>query len=215
MPQPPSNSSTSAPPAPRDCARDETRQPVPAGRDSTRAGFWPSLQSLTNLAVVAGIAVLIYELKLTRELASVQTVDQAYTLAIERNLALLGNAPEEVLARSIFAPERLTPSDVIVLNQYFLSVVTNWVRIKDERAVGYFGRGWKSVVQLEAPTLNTPIGRRWWAGYRRYPDAELVQLVDAALSEISVEESRAYFERLLPNPLEAESSVSAQALGPD
>lgn len=76
---------------------------------TTEKSWLPSLQLVTNLAVVAGIIVLIFELNQNRDLAQVQAYDNAYLTATSRNLALLGETPQISIARSIFHPDDLTP----------------------------------------------------------------------------------------------------------
>ena len=76
---------------------------------TTEKSWLPSLQLVTNLAVVAGIIVLIFELNQNRDLAQVQAYDNAYLTATSRNLALLGVTPQISIARSISIPTTLLP----------------------------------------------------------------------------------------------------------
>ncbi len=158
----------------------------------------PSIQLLTNLAVVAGIAALLLELIQTRELARVQTFDSAYLAAISRNLSFVGESPERSLARSIFEPDAITPTDVIVLNQYYTAIVVNWRRMKDPQAMGYFGGDWRAVVSAESLSFNTVVGRRWLENYRQLADPEIFDIVDQSLANTNVNEALAFYRRLLP-----------------
>ena len=166
-----------------------------------REKSWLSpLQLLTNLAVVAGILVLIFELNQTRELAQVQTVDNAYLAAMSRNLALLGETPQESIAKAIFKPSEITEEDVVVLTQYYTAIVVSWRRLKDDRAIGYFGGGWEDVVAEEAFNFNTQFGRRWWLSYRQFGDAEIIGVVDRVLERTTVADSLSFYQALLPVP---------------
>ena len=51
------------------------------------------IQLLTNVAVVIGLVLLIYELNQSRNLTRAQVVDQVYGAAVNRNLALMGESP--------------------------------------------------------------------------------------------------------------------------
>ena len=127
---------------------------------------WVSpLQLITNIAVVVGIAALIFELNQTRDLAQVQTFDNAYLSAMSRNLSLMGESPEKSMAKAIFSPNKIGQEDVVVLSQYYSAVIVSWRRLKDDRAIGYFGDGWEEVASEEAFNLNTQIGRKWWGQY--------------------------------------------------
>lgn len=167
---------------------------------TTEKSWLPSLQLVTNLAVVAGIIVLIFELNQNRDLAQVQAYDNAYLTATSRNLALLGETPQISIARSIFHPDDLTPEDVIVLHQYYTAILVNWRRLKDEHAIGYFGGGWEGVVAAETFHLNTYLGRKWWNSPRQFRDQEISAVVDRILKETSVEDSVAFYRNLLPKP---------------
>ena len=156
------------------------------------------LQVVTNVAVVAGILVLLYELNQTKDLAQVQTVDNAYLSAMSRNLALLGETPQKSIAKAIFAPNDIGTEDVVVLNQYYTALIVSWRRLKDVRAVGYFGDGWEEVVSEEAFNFNTPIGRKWWDSYQEYGDPEIISVVNAVLSRTATSDSLKFCRDLLP-----------------
>jgi len=174
----------------------EDQQPQP----KTDKSWLQPLQLLTNFAVVAGILVLVFELNQTRDLAQVQTYDNAYHSAISRNLALIGEAPQVSLAKAIFKPDEIQPEDVVVLNRYYTVVVVSWRRLKDKNAVGYFGGGWEQVVTQEARNFNTQFGRKWWTSYRSVGDPDIVAVVDTILDRITIEESFEFYNNLLPSP---------------
>ena len=79
-------------------------------------------QLLTNIAIIAGLVLLIYELNQSRNLARAQVVDSVYGAAVNRNLALLGESPEHAIAKSIFHPDRITESEAVVLTQFYTLV---------------------------------------------------------------------------------------------
>ena len=140
------------------------------------------------------------ELNQTKDLAQVQTYDNAYLSVMSRHLALMGESPQQSIAKSIFQPGSISQEDVLVLTQYYTANVVSWRRLKDENAVGYFGGGWEQVVAQEAFNLNNPIGRKWWESYKQRGDPEIIEVVDSSLSQTTEEELRRYSQDLLPTP---------------
>ena len=145
------------------------------------------LQITTNVAVVLGLILLIYELNQSRDLTRAQVVDSVYGAAVTRNLALLGENPEDAIAKSVFRPNELTESDAVVLTQFYTALLVSWLRNKDEHGLGYFGGSVDEVVASEAYYLNTEPGRRWWAITRSSVDPDIAAAVDEALATMSPE----------------------------
>ena len=54
------------------------------------------LQITTNIGVVVGLILLIYELNQSRDLTRAQVIDSVYGAGVTRNLALLGESPDDV-----------------------------------------------------------------------------------------------------------------------
>ena len=155
------------------------------------------MQLLTNVAVVVGIVLLIYELNQSRDLTRAQVVDAAYGAAISRNLALLGESPERAIATSVFRPEEITESEAIVLSQFYTSLMVSWLRVKDEHGLGFFGGSFEEVVASEAHFLNTVPGRIWWASTKEFTDPEIVKVVDEALQSLPQEVQRKLLEQMV------------------
>lgn len=155
------------------------------------------VQILSNFGVLLGLGLLIFELNQSSDLTQAQVVDGTYDAVVFRNLALLGESPEQALARSIFRPDELTEDDVIVLSQFYTAMLVSWMRVRDERGVGYFGSSFEYVARSEAYFLNTRPGRAWWASVRQITDPAIVQAVDEALASMNPDDHRALLERMI------------------
>ncbi len=155
------------------------------------------IQLTTNVAVVIGLLLLIYELNQSRDLTRVQVVDAAYNAAVSRNLAVLGESPEKAIAKSVFSPNEITQSEAVVLSQFYTALLVSWLRNKDERGLGYFERSFEEVIVSEVYFLNTVPGRKWWASIRGFTDPEIVAAVDKALEPITPEGQRHMIELLV------------------
>lgn len=158
------------------------------------------LQIVTNIGVVVGLLLLIYELNQSRDLTRAQVVDSVYDAVVTRNLALVGEHPEDAIARSVFRPGELTESDAIVLSQFYTALLVSWMRNKDEYGLGYFGETFADVVASEAYFLNTRPGRRWWAVARSSVDPAIAAAVDESLANMTPEAQRLSIQTILEAP---------------
>lgn len=158
------------------------------------------LQIVTNVGVVLGLLLLIYELNQSRDLTRAQVVDSVYDAVVTRNLALVGEHPEDAIAKSVFRPDELTESDAIVLSQFYTALLVSWMRNKDEHGLGYFGDTFEAVVASEAYFLNTRPGRRWWAVASTSVDPAIAAAVDGALATMTPEMQRSLIRTIIEAP---------------
>ncbi|MEM8767542.1 MAG: hypothetical protein AAGE43_08875 [Pseudomonadota bacterium] len=155
------------------------------------------LQIITNIGVVFGLLLLLYELNQSRDLTRAQVVDSLYETVVIRSLSLIGETPEAAIARSIFQPDELTESEAVVLSQFYTSLLVSWLRNKDESGAGFFGQPFTEVVASEAYYLNSEPGRRWWAVVGPNTDPAIAAAVDEALASMSVDAQRVVLETIL------------------
>ncbi len=155
------------------------------------------LQIITNIGVVFGLLLLLYELNQSRDLTRAQVVDSMYETVVIRSLSLIGETPEAAIAKSVFQPDELTESEAVVLSQFYTSLLVSWLRNKDERGAGFFEQAYAEVVASEAYYLNTEPGRRWWAVTRPYTDPAIAGVVDEALASMTSDSQRAVIETIL------------------
>ena len=166
------------------------------------------LQILTNIAVLAGIILLVYELNQASNLTRAEVYDAAWSSAVTRNLTLLGESPAETLAKALYTPEDLSQSDALILNQFYNSLLTSWYRNKDPRGIGYFGVEWEQIVLSEAYLLNSKPGRAWWASVSPLVDPTVVAVVDEYLAQVSPSAARTTVDAILSvakQPLSSET----------
>jgi len=76
------------------------------------------LQLTSNLAIIAGLIVVIFELNQTRGLAFGQMIDGEFAMNNDRFIAAMGEAPQGALAKATFDPSSLTPEDAVVLDAH-------------------------------------------------------------------------------------------------
>ena len=141
-------------------------------------------QIVTNVAIVVGLAVVIYEIYQTRQLAEAQLVGEAYTLAQSTNAMVAGERIAEVLARACFEPDKLTNEDTVVLDAYFEARWTSVSRMIVLRQYD-FPTPVGQIVQETLPRIvSFPAGREWYRLQRDNLDPEIRAIADATFESL-------------------------------
>ena len=143
---------------------------------------WVSL--ITNIALLAGIALVAYEINQNSELVRVQLVNEGNILANEIYANSMGENPEEVIARAGECPEQMSYADFIVMDAFLYTSINILYRDYQLAQEGIFTEArWKGGVDALAHWfLGNEFGRAWWdeegrnffeEGFTSYMDATL------------------------------------------
>ena len=182
------------------------------GDRNSRLNNW--LQVLTNVAIVAGLVIVVYELNQTRQLAHAQIqVDQSMR-GTSRSVAVMGEDPREALAKAAFRPEDLVEEDAVTLDAYYNLIVFNWMFLMRVDQIANFDTPWQGVVEGDFNRhFTTGPARRW-----------LIRWLDQGAWGPNVPEHTEYkaiVERLLredPRPNESRQiyeTLLGQSVAPD
>lgn len=139
------------------------------------------IQALTAVAVLIGLALVVWELQQTRDLARAQLISDNHANLFAQHTSLMGENPAAIINKACVQPEKLTGEDITVLNSYFWIQLTTPLRIRN---IGietdlYDPEVWRSWYQ--GPFLviaGTRYGRYWWSNINTYLegiDPELVE----------------------------------------
>lgn len=144
------------------------------------------IQIMTAIAVIAGLGLVIYELRQTKELALADLLLQGYAFANDVDNTLIGENAAESLAKDCLG-EKLTPRDVIVLDGYFSAMFdkANAYRV----VMGYANEDddWQSNTrEVLAHLFATERGRIWWEveTARFHYEPEVLEIGNKLLSEL-------------------------------
>ena len=146
------------------------------------------VQLTTVIALVAGFAVVIWELQQGKDLAYAQILTDEITRFHDRSLALMGEDPRDALAKASLEPDALTEEDAVTLHGFYSTVTMNWVGIRLTAQVGGIDRiPWETTVKSQASTyMSSPTGRKWlehWAENSALADPEVVRVALRAVAE--------------------------------
>jgi len=96
---------------------------------TNRASIELLVQVVTSLAVIGGLALVVWELKQNREAASSQLTSEAFTYVSALSQAVMGEQTAEVLARACDNPKELSRADYYVLENYYSEILNRYRRI--------------------------------------------------------------------------------------
>ena len=151
-----------------------------------------AVQVMTVVALVAGFALVIWELQQNKDLAYGQILTDEMTRFHDRSLVLMGEDPREALAKASLAPESLSEQDAVTLHGFYSTVTLNWGGIRlTARVSGIDRMPWESTVKSQAKTyMSSPAGRKWlehWAENSEFADPEVASVALSALKETQVD----------------------------
>ena len=136
------------------------------------ARFSNWFQIISNVAIIVGLALIVYELNQSKQLASVQFINDDFDRLMNRQLAIISDDPREALAKAALNPNDLTERDVVSLDALYESLVLNWTNMLVTSQTANLDRPLQIVVMSDARTyLSSAPGRRWLRDRVRRADA--------------------------------------------
>jgi hypothetical protein len=170
--------------------------------DQTRLGVWAQLTG--NIAIVVGLAIVIYELNQNKELAYAQMFEQGHSEFDNQFLATQGDDPRRTFFKAEFCAEQLTGADVVTLSAYYERYVSSWQRIYRTNRIADLDRPWRAVIRKDVRTVfSGEVARRWLkaflVGSEKLNMAEEMEIyIEQALLEPAVNRQRILYASILP-----------------
>ena len=170
--------------------------------DTKRLGAWG--QFLGNLAIVAGIAIVIFELNQNKNLAYAELVTAQLSNIDDRFLTMQGEDPRGAFFKAEFCPDELTGDDVVTLSAYYESWVGEWLKMYRITQIAAFDTPWREVVGFHVKTVfSNPLARRWLRVYLEGEEDMVVndhiqEVVERALAEPPGRRAKDLYVALLP-----------------
>ena len=143
------------------------------------------LQLLTNIAVVIGIGVLIYELNQTHLYNRSQVIAVDYQTLTDINLAMVGDNPAGAFAKSVTDPDQLTLEERFIVDTYLEAFLMEIMYVGHMYSIGVIENPFPDVSPrkgLVRRYLSHRFGRDWWGRNQdRFPES-VRSVVDEVLS---------------------------------
>ena len=129
------------------------------------------LHIISNLAIIAGLLIVVFELNQSRNLAYGQILTDEMTRFNDRHLALMGDDPRDAIVKSALSPDELLPQDAATLDAYYSSIIWNWYSMLRSSEVTGIDRRWRvNVADQAREHFSTQPGRRWLKLWAELPD---------------------------------------------
>jgi hypothetical protein len=169
------------------------------------ARFSNWFQIISNVAIIVGLGLVIYELNQAKQLARAQfVIDNSGHLTNVR-IATMGEDPRAALAKAALHPADLNESDAVALDAFYDSITLGWASLRMSSQIADLDAPWQAVVaDLARRHFGSEPGRRWlqvWAA--EFDDTfgmkELAQIAVKAVQEDSGDNYRSRYEVLLAN----------------
>ena len=166
------------------------------------------LMPLANVAILAGLALVAYELNQNSSLARTALVNDGNLVQNQIWANVMGETPSEVIARAIECPEEMSFADFMAMDAFLFSSVNMLYRdyqLAEEHI--FTEEDWKRSVDTYASWyLGNDFGRAWWDEEARhfFPD-EFVRHVEAQLESTQGGDSYSYWLKLRSSLLGPES----------
>ena len=155
------------------------------------------LSTIANVALLAGLLLVAYELNQTRSLARMELVNAGNVAENEIWANLMGEAPVDVIARSIECPDTMTYADFMAMDAFLYTSMNTLFRNYQLAEEGIFtDEEWRDSVETYGSWyLGNPFGRAWWfEEAREFFPGEFAAYVDDQIA--SGDDSYAYWRKV-------------------
>jgi hypothetical protein len=169
------------------------------------ARFSNWFQIISNIAIIFGLGLVVYELNQSKQLAWAQSSQVNIQRMTSIQIAMMGEDPREALAKAALHPADLNERDVVALDAYYESIVTGWMGQRLHMRIAGIDAPWRASVALEAPRIfSSEPGRRWLRAWAAGMDdtlglKDLAEIAEKAVQDDSGNFRRSQYELLLAN----------------
>jgi len=156
---------------------------------------WLSL--VANLVILAGILLVVLELRQNTDHLRLQLRDQINSRLYENNRALMGDNPLASIEKSIVDPEAMTYSDFRIVDAYLINAVNEW----EDRYFMYEAglaeaAEWRHRVDEDVEWFfGNQYAKNWWhTNGAVLIEPELADYVTSAIANVSETATYDFFE---------------------
>lgn len=124
------------------------------------------IQVTAGIAILAGLVLVIFELKQSQELTKLQLISSGFEMRSNQRIAIMGENAAQIIQKSCEAPANLTKAELQILDAYHLELI-NRIRIDyrySEVSDIYSEEDWSRGYLNFYTVLSTFPGRVWWQG---------------------------------------------------
>ena len=173
------------------------------------------LQLSANVAILAGVALVIFQLRQNAELLELQILNQETDSYIAGDLMMIGENYADTWQKMIEEPENLNLAEMRAIESHLWAHdIVRWRNLYDLHSSGLLDEfAWKRVAGEDLEfELAHPYGRAWWEEVRENVvlPAELVKFIDDGLAKASYNYPLETFDRIQENAKKKKESNQSE-----
>ena len=136
------------------------------------------VQISTAVSILIGLGLVIWELQQVKTLARAQLTSDSIAIYTDIRTAILGEQASHAIAKACLNPESLTPSETVVVHQYYLAQANLLSRlaIHTDRDGVYPSGYWQEQMWYLNPILESEYGREWFQFRTGFPPGFLEEV---------------------------------------
>ena len=160
------------------------------------------LQLSANVAILAGLILVIFQLRQNADLLEFQILKQDADSYISAELMMIGENYADTWQKMIEEPESLNLAEIRAIESHLWAHdIVRWRSLYDLNSRGLLDEdAWKRGIREDLEyELAHPYGRAWWEDIKDniYLPPELVEFVDDGLAKAGHNVPLATFDRIL------------------
>lgn len=131
----------------------------------SKPGIESAVQIGSTLAILVGLALVVWELKQTRDLATAQLISDTLITREQSNVSLMGENPMAAISKTCFEKASLTEEEFRIASIYLQTKLLESIRRIEiaETSALFDERDWKENAALEFSFIaQSEFGRWWW-----------------------------------------------------
>ena len=169
------------------------------------ARFSNWFQIVSNVAIIFGLGLVVYELNQSKQIASSEFTRENMARETSIKLAIMGEDPRDALAKAALHPADLNERDAVALNAYYESIVLGWYNLQFSSQNAGFDIPWQEGVAFSVRReFSSEPARRWLRAWVAGMDnsqggMEVSEIAKKALQDDSDNFPRSRYELLLAN----------------
>ena len=162
------------------------------------------LNVTANLGVLAGLILVIFEMRQNQELMKVNLTNDYYSSYAQAEMIFAGENLPAVWEKSLVDPKNLSLKEMRILEAHTYSPITRWINLYRLYEAGILEKTfWQSQVNLDASYyLGTPYGRAYWDNIKphalesNFIPLDLLHYIDNVLAATDPQDIRKHFESI-------------------
>ena len=162
------------------------------------------LNVTANLGVLAGLILVIFEMRQNQELMKVNLTNDYYSSYAQAEMIFAGENLPAVWEKSLLDPKNLSLEEMRILEAHTYSPITRWINLYRLYEAGILEKTfWQSQVNLDASYyLGTPYGRAYWDNIKphalesNFIPLDLLHYIDNVLAATDPQDIRKHFESI-------------------